>query len=74
MIIGFCLDRRGFSRKHTFKTTLHAAMVITLRMFHSYVSRILAWVKIIQPNQSHTSTQESVVRKVKIGRRQSFGI
>jgi hypothetical protein len=57
------------------KRTLQAwGTPITIRSRHPCVSQIpamapnflllLAWVKITQPNQSHTNTQESFVRKV----------
>ena len=35
---------------------------------------ILAWVKITQPNQSHTNTQESFVHKVRLGWGEPFEI
>ena len=50
---------------------------ITIGTIHPCVSQIpatppnshvlLAWVKITQPNQSHTNTQESFVHKVRLG-------
>ena len=59
----------------SFKRTVHAwGIPITTRSCHPCVSQILAtplnlivilaWVKITQPNQPHTNTQESFVHKV----------
>ena len=62
------------SFKRTFRTLGNP---ITTRGRHPCVSQILitppnslailAWVKITQPNQSHTNTQESFVHKVRLG-------
>ena len=59
----------------SFKRTVHArGTPITTRSRYPCVSQILAtppnspallaWVKITQPNQSHTNTHESFVHKV----------
>ena len=69
----------------SFKRTLHEwGTPITTRSCHPCVSQILtappnspallAWVKITQPNQSHTNTQESFVHKVSLGWGEPFEI
>ena len=61
----------------SFKRTVHAwGIPITTRSCHPCASQILAtppnsltilaWVKITQPNQPHTNTQESRVHKVSL--------
>ena len=59
------------------KGILHETVASTTRSHHRCANRILttppnlpaliAWVKISQPNQSHTNTQESRVHKVRLG-------
>ena len=69
----------------SFKRTLHAwGISIKTRRTHPCVSRIpttppnslviLAWLKITQPNQSHTNTKESFVHKVRLGWGEPFEI